>query len=71
MNRVCAVYLYWGIIGVSASPFLPAPQNSFPRSNGEDALGALYIRLQTTLTTTMILDYVGCWAIGEGIEVHV
>jgi manganese-transporting P-type ATPase len=59
--------MYWGIIGVSAIAFSCSTE-FIPEINEKMRLVPFTSDFKTTLTVTMILDYVGCWVIEKGLK---
>lgn len=59
--------MYWGIIGVSAIAFSCSTE-FIPEVNQKMRLVPFTSDFKTTLTATMILDYVGCWVIEKGLK---
>lgn len=59
--------MYWGIIGVSAIAFSCSTE-FIPEINEKMRLVPFTSEFKTTLTTTMILDYVGCWVIEKALK---
>ncbi|KAI1765431.1 hypothetical protein GGR53DRAFT_265786 [Hypoxylon sp. FL1150] len=54
--------MYWGIIGVTGIAFACSTE-FIPELNEQMKLVKFTSEFKTTMTTVMILDYVGCWAI--------
>jgi cation-transporting ATPase 13A1 len=59
--------MYWGIIGVSAIAFSCSTE-FIPEINEKMRLVPFTSDFKTTLTATMVLDYVGCWVIEKGLK---
>jgi manganese-transporting P-type ATPase len=59
--------MYWGIIGVSAIAFSCSTE-FIPEINEKMRLVPFTSDFKTTLTVTMVLDYVGCWVIEKGLK---
>jgi len=59
--------MYWGIIGVSAIAFSCSTE-FIPEINEKMRLVPFTSDFKTTLTATMILDYVGCWIIEKSLK---
>jgi len=59
--------MYWGIIGVSAIAFSCSTE-FIPEINEKMRLVPFTSDFKTTLTTVMVLDYVGCWVIEKTLK---
>jgi cation-transporting ATPase 13A1 len=59
--------MYWGIIGVSAIAFSCSTE-FVPEINEKMRLVPFISEFKTTLTVTMVVDYVGCWVIEKGLK---
>jgi cation-transporting ATPase 13A1 len=59
--------MYWGIIGVSAIAFSCSTE-FIPEINEKMRLVPFTSDFKTTLTATMVLDYVGCWVIEKALK---
>lgn len=59
--------MYWGIIGVSAIAFSCSTE-FIPEINEKMRLVPFTADFKTTMTATMIVDYVGCWVIEKGLK---
>src|ERR1700712_5086618 len=59
--------MYWGIIGVSAIAFSCSTE-FIPEINEKMRLVPFTSDFKTTMTTVMIVDYVGCWVVEKGLK---
>jgi len=59
--------MYWGIIGVSAIAFSCSTE-FVPEINEKMRLVPFSSEFKTTLTSVMVLDYVGCWVIEKVLK---
>jgi cation-transporting ATPase 13A1 len=59
--------MYWGILGVSAIAFSCSTE-FIPEINEKMRLVPFISEFKTTLTVTMVVDYVGCWVIEKGLK---
>jgi cation-transporting ATPase 13A1 len=59
--------MYWGIIGVSAIAFSCSTE-FIPEINEKMRLVPFLPEFKTTLTITMVVDYVGCWVIEKVLK---
>jgi len=59
--------MYWGIIGVSAIAFSCSTE-FIPEINEKMRLVPFTSDFKTTMTVTMIVDYLGCWVIEKGLK---
>ncbi|PVH88075.1 hypothetical protein DL98DRAFT_556358 [Cadophora sp. DSE1049] len=60
--------MYWGIIGVSAIAFSCSTE-FVPEINEKMRLVPFTSDFKTTMTVTMIVDYLGCWVIEKTLKV--
>lgn len=59
--------MYWGIIGVSAIAFSCSTE-FIPEINEKMRLVPFTSEFKTTMTATMIIDYVGCYVIEKVLK---
>ncbi|KAI5292241.1 hypothetical protein KEM52_006514, partial [Ascosphaera acerosa] len=59
--------MYWGLVGAAAISFA-ASTEFVPELNEKLRLVPFSPAFKVTLTTVMILDYVGCWVIERGLK---
>jgi len=59
--------MYWGIIGVSAIAFSCSTE-FIPEINEKMRLVPFTSEFKTTMTVTMIVDYIGCWIIEKVLK---
>ena len=59
--------MYWGIIGVSAIAFSCSTE-FIPEINEKMRLVPFTSEFKTTMTATMIIDYVGCWIVERTLK---
>ncbi len=59
--------MYWGIIGVSAIAFSCSTE-FIPEINEKMRLVPFTSDFKTTMTVTMIVDYLGCYAIEKALK---
>ncbi len=59
--------MYWGILGVSAIAFSCSTE-FIPEINEKMRLVPFTSDFKTTMTATMIIDYVGCWVIEKSLK---
>jgi cation-transporting ATPase 13A1 len=59
--------MYWGIIGVSLIAFSCSTE-FFPELNEKMRLVPFTADFRTTLTVTMIVDYLGCFVIEKALK---
>ena len=59
--------MYWGLVAVSFVAFSCSTE-FIPEMNEKMRLVPFTSEFKTTLTTIMVLDYVGCWVIEKGLK---
>ncbi|KAI5290963.1 hypothetical protein KEM54_006868 [Ascosphaera aggregata] len=59
--------MYWGLVGAAAMSFA-ASTEFIPELNEKLRLVPFTTPFKMTLTTVMIVDYVGCWIIEQGLK---
>lgn len=59
--------MYWGILGVSAIAFSCSTE-FIPEINEKMRLVPFVSEFKTTLTVTMVVDYLGCWVIEKVLK---